>query len=255
MSRNNITISILTAVILIWIVNALFTATRAKLLDLAGPALKFSYSVSRSFKSFFLPESKLKAENILLKDHIEVMKNKLVRQDELALENIRLKRLLDFKEKTRFKTISARVIGRDPASWTSVIYIDKGTDDGIRRYMAVTTDKGFVGRVIEAGSSSAKAMFITDPDSRIGTVIQRTRHDGLLYGTLSQQCRMVYISLDADVWPRDLVVTSGRGTSIPKGLLIGVVEDVFIDKSGLYQTAIVKPAVDLSKVEELLCIE
>jgi rod shape-determining protein MreC len=254
-SRNNVTVSILTAVVLIWVVNAIFTATRAKILDVAKPALEVSSKVSKKIKSSVPPQSKIEKENRFLYDQIDILKNKLVQLDEFRLENDRLKNLLGFKTKTSSNTISAQVIGRDPSNWTSIIYIDKGKEDGIEKYMAVTTDKGLVGRVVEVGGSTAKAMFITDPDSRIGVLVQRTRHDGLLYGTLSRQCQVVYMALDADVWPGDLIVSSGLGTSIPKGLLVGTVEDVFIDKSGLYQSAVVKPAVDLSRVEEVLCIE
>lgn len=255
MNRNNITVSILTAVLLIWFVNAIFTATRARFLDIAKPFLKVSNISSRKLKSFLVPEDRLSKENQLLKSEIEVMKNKLVQLDELYSENERLRKLLDFKKRLDYKTVSARVIGRDPSNWTSVIYIDKGKDDGIKKYMAVTTDKGLLGRTISVGSSSSKVMFITDPDSRIGVLTQRTRHDGLLYGTLTRECQMVYISLDADVWPGDLVVSSGTGGSIPKGLLVGTIKDVFVDKSGLYQTAIVRPVVDLSRAEEVLCME
>lgn len=257
MSRNNITISILTAVVLIWVVNTVFTATRAKILDIVKPALKISQTISRKIRSISLiPQSSLSKENALLREEIETMKSKLVGQDELTSENNRLRKLLDFKKKQASnRAISAQVIGRDPSNWTNIIFVDKGKDDGIKKYMAVTTDKGLVGRVIEVGSSSAKVMFITDPDSRIGVLVQRTRHDGLLYGTLSRKCQMVYIPLEADIWPGDLIVSSGLGISVPKGLLVGTIEDVFIDKSGLYQSAIIKPAVDLSRVEEVLCIE
>lgn len=255
MSRNNITVSILTAVVLIWVVNAIFTATRAKIIDIAKPTLNVSRKVSTKVKSAITPESRVSKENKLLRDQIDIMKNRLVKLDELGLENVRLRDLLKFKSQSGNKTISAQVIGRDPSNWTSIIYIDKGSDDGINKYMAVTTDKGLVGRVVEAGSATAMVMFITDPDSRIGVLIQRSRHDGLLYGTLSRQCQAVYLALDADVWPGDLVLSSGLGSSVPKGLLVGTVEDVFIDKSGLYQSAVVKPAVDLSRIEEVLCME
>ncbi|MFH1753386.1 MAG: rod shape-determining protein MreC [Candidatus Omnitrophota bacterium] len=255
MSRNNITVSILTAVVLIWVVNAIFTATRAKIIDIAKPTLKVSHKVTTKVKSAIIPESRLAKDNKLLRDQIDIMKNKLVKLDELEFENSRLKDLLSFKKNTTSKTISAQVIGRDPSNWTSIIYIDKGSDDGIKKYMAVTTDKGLVGRVVEVGSATAKVMFITDPDSRIGVLIQRSRHDGLLYGTLGRQCQAGYLALDADVWPGDLVISSGLGSSVPKGLLVGTVEDVFIDRSGLYQSAVVKPAVDLSRIEEVLCME
>ncbi|NQT06538.1 MAG: rod shape-determining protein MreC [Candidatus Omnitrophica bacterium] len=255
MNRNNITISILTAVVLIWAVNLLFTATRSKILDIVEPVFKSSHNISRKVISSVFPESRLAEENRILKEKIEIIRKRLVELDEVIRENNRLKKLLNFKKYTKYKTLSARIIGRDPSNWTSIIFIDKGKKDGIKKYTAVVTDKGLLGRVIEQGASSAKVMFVTDPDSRVGVLIERTRHDGLLYGTLSRQCQMVFISLNADVWPGDLVITSGLGGSIPKGILVGTVEDVFIDKSGLYQTAIVKPAVDLSRVEEVLCIE
>lgn len=255
MNRNNITISILTAIVLIWLINSIFSALRTKILDITRPALSASYQISHKVKSFIFAETGLAKKNNLLKSQIEVMKAKIAGLDEFVLENKRLKKLLDFKKSASRNAVSAQVIGRDPSNWTSIIYIDKGADDNIKKYMAVTTDKGLVGRVIEAGQASAKVMFITDPDSRIGILIQRTRHDGLLCGTLSRQCRMLYIHLEADIWPGDLVVSSGLGGSFPKGLMIGTVEDVFIDKSGLYQTAVIKPSVDLSRVEEVLCVE
>lgn len=255
MSRKNIVISVLTAILLFWIVNAVFTATRTKFLDLARPALKFSSNTINKVKSLILPETELSRENRILKDSLEIMKSRLVRLEELELENGRLRGLLEFKKNTPYKTVSARVIGRDPSNWTNIIYIDKGKDDGIKKYMAVTTAKGLAGRVVEAGESSAKVMCITDPDSRIGVLIQDTRHDGLLCGALNSRCRMEYIPLEADVWPGDLIVSSGSGGTVPEGLLVGVVEDVFVDKNGLYQSAVIKPAVDLSKLEEVLCIE
>jgi len=256
-NRSNLTVSILTAVILIWVINAVFTATRSKILDAAKPVLLSSQRLTNKLKSVFLPETQLARENKLLRDQIEIMKNRLVELDEAKLENERLRRLLNFKtiiEKER-KSIAARVIGRDPSNWTSIIYVDKGADDGIKKYMAVTTDKGLIGRVIEVGAASSKVMYISDPDSRIGVLIERTRHDGLLYGTLSRGCQMIYLDLDADVWPGDIVLSSGLGYQVPKGLLVGTIEDVFIDKSGLYQCAVVNPAVDLSRAEEVLCIE
>ncbi len=255
MNRNNLTVSILIAVFLIWIVNSVFTSTRARFVDAAKPALSLSNRITKKIKSVFEPETKLTRENKLLKNQIEILQNRLVKLDELSLENDRLKSLLAFKKKTHAKTVSAQIIGRDPSNWTSIILINKGKDDGVKKYMAVSTDKGLIGRVIEVGEYSSKVMFITDPDSRIGVLIRRTRHDGLLYGTLSRECEMAYLSLDADVWPGDLVITSGLGATVPKGLLVGKVEDVFIDKSGLYQSAVIKPAVDMSRIEEVLCIE
>ncbi|MGH7198072.1 MAG: rod shape-determining protein MreC, partial [Candidatus Omnitrophota bacterium] len=115
---------------------------------------------------------------------------------ELLQENARLAGLVGLK--TAFppevrNKIFARVIGRSPVSWNSAFLIDKGADKGIHTQMLVLSGGSLVGRVIEVGPQTSKVLLITDPNSRIGVLLQRTRHQGILYGTSSGECRMKYL--------------------------------------------------------------
>lgn len=193
-------------------------------------------------------------QNERFKKEIDLLKNKLNIQQELRLENARLKGLLSFKEKSPFKLIASRVIGRSPDTWSSSIIIDKGRHSGIQRDMAVITYLGLVGRIIEVQESTSKILLINDPGFGISTIVQRSRQEGLVSGTLGAHLIMKYLPEGADINIGDIIITSGLNDAYPKGLLIGSVIEVAKELSGLSYFAIIKPAVNLSNIEEVLVI-
>jgi rod shape-determining protein MreC len=182
-------------------------------------------------------------------------KDEIARLNEYRSENQRLKALLDFRRELPIQTIPAFVIGRDPSNWANSVIIDRGEDRGIQTNRAVLTARGLVGRVVEVGKSSGKVLLITDPNSKVGVIIQRNRQGGLLVGRPDGRCKMIYISPDADVCAGDEVITAGYGSIFPKGIMAGKVVDVGKEPGRLYKYAIVKPAQDLSRIEEVLCIK
>ena len=115
--------------------------------------------------------------------------------------------------------------------------------------------RGLVGRVLEVGRYSSRILLITDPNSKVGTVIQRNRQGGILVGRPDGRCKMIYIALDSDVTKGDKVITAGFGSVFPKGILIGEVLSVGKEPGRLYKYAIVRPAQDMTKLEEVLCIK
>ncbi len=180
------------------------------------------------------------------------------RIDELKIlsdENERLKNFINFRKNIPYYTVPASIIGRDPSNWSNSIIIDKGSGDGVRQNRAVLSTKGLVGRVLEVGRRSAKILLISDPNSKVGVMIQRNRQGGILTGRPDGRCKMIYISLDSDVAPGDKVITAGLGEIFPKGVLVGEVIKVDKEPGRLYKYAVVKTADDLSRLEEVLCIK
>lgn len=182
------------------------------------------------------------------------MRQKLNTLNEIYLENMRLKNLLSFKQQSPYKLIAARVIGRSLDSWSSVVLIDKGSFSGIKRGMVAITYLGLLGRVIETTKSTSKILLISDPNLSISGVVQRSRQEGLVSGTLGTHLIMKYLPEEADIRISDTIVTSGLNAAYPKGLLIGKVVDINKEFSGLSRYAIIKPAVNLSDIEEVLVI-
>ncbi len=132
--------------------------------------------------------------------------------------------------------------------------LDKGRYNGIKPGMVVISPTGLVGTVIESAQDSAKVLLINDPNQGVSSIIQRSRQEGLVSGTLGTNLIMRYLPDDADIAVGDLVVTSELSQLYPKGILVGRVVNLGKEFSGLNRYALVKPAVDLANIEEVLVI-
>lgn len=193
-------------------------------------------------------------ENERLKKEISSLRQRINTAEELSLENKRLRALLSFKQNSLFTLVAARVIARDPSNWSSVIIIDKGKRDGIKPSLAVITKQGLVGKVIEVGNVTSKIMLITDPNLGVSALLQRSRQEGLVSGTLENLLIMRYLSADIDIKVSDVVITSGLSQIYPKGIIIGRVIEIGREYSGLQHFAMIKPEVNFSALEEVLVV-
>jgi len=193
-------------------------------------------------------------DNERLKKENDFLRNKLNGLNEIYLENLRLKNSLSFKQSSALKFISARVIARPADNWSTGLIIDKGAVNGIRKGMAAVNYLGLAGRVVETTGSTSKIMLLSDPNLGVSSLVQRSRQEGLVCGTLGANLLMKYLPEDADIKLNDVIVTSGLNDTYPKGLFIGTVIDVGKEFSGLSRYAVVKPAVSLSSIEEILIV-
>lgn len=190
-----------------------------------------------------------------LKKEYLILKDRLSGFDEVQKENSRLARLLEFKRGLVYSSIAANVVGRDPDTWNSVIMIDRGQEDGIEIGMPVISAFGVVGKVLEAGASKSKVMLLTDPGFSVASLAKRSREVGMVSGSLSGICRMRYLSGDADVQVGDVILTSKLSAAFPEGLLVGEVVEAHTDDNSLAMFCLVKPAAELSQLEEVLVIQ
>ena len=198
-------------------------------------------------------------QNRMLRNEVEELRVQNLEANEAFAENVRLKALLGYKqEKTQFDLVPAHVIGRDSATWSGTIMIDRGTASGVRENMPVVTEKGLVGVVIEAAPYSSKVRLILDPRAAVGALVQRqeSRVAGIIEGDPANPLmpRMKNIPKSADVIDGDIVVTSGFGGVYPKGILIGIVQTLKNDEGGLLKYAVLEPAVDFQKLEDVAVI-
>jgi rod shape-determining protein MreC len=173
---------------------------------------------------------------------------------ESSLENRRLRELLGFKKKLPYHFIPAEIIGRDPSSWFRTLLIDKGADNGIRRGSAVMTARGIVGKVIATQKTTAKVLLIIDSNSALDILVQRSRAKGIVEGRTEELCELRFVSKTEDIQNGDVIITSGLDEIIPKGLVVGSVVNVVRNSPGFFQLVEVRPAVDFSKLEEVLVV-
>jgi rod shape-determining protein MreC len=148
--------------------------------------------------------------------------------------------------------VEARVIGFPPENESRAVTIDKGSAAGVHRDDGVLAAGGVVGRVASVGPFSSSVVLITDYTSRIPAVVRRGRWWGIARGNLTS-VRVEYVPEDAPMRVGDVVVT-GEGRSFHAGVPIGNVTAIERGDATLYQTAIVKPAVELGALDRVVVV-
>ncbi|HHX23088.1 MAG TPA: rod shape-determining protein MreC [Thermoanaerobacterales bacterium] len=201
----------------------------------------------------------LQQENEELKKEVAELLHYKQNLVEFQRENADLRNLLGFKERSfQYDLEAAEVIARDSGNWFNIILIDKGEKHGIKKDMAVITDKGLVGYTISTAPNTSKVMIITDERSSVSAMLQRTRDNGIVKGTIdpapSGYLKMDYLPQDANLVKGDIVISSGLGGLIPKGIVIGEVIEAKKEPHDLMQYAIIKPAVDFQRLEHVFVI-
>jgi rod shape-determining protein MreC len=195
----------------------------------------------------------VRAENRQLKDEIEHMRLDQVRLAEDAAQARRLQTLLAFKEQFISRTVAAQVIGSSGSDLSRIVYIDKGENAGIKRDMAVMTADGIVGKVLLVYPSVSQVLLISDQSSGVGALLEKTRLQGVLRGTANGEVVLERVMSDEQVPVGETVLTSGGDQIFPKGLPVGTVAKVGNGKD-LFLNIRIKPAANLSKLEEVLVL-
>jgi rod shape-determining protein MreC len=189
----------------------------------------------------------------------ELRRLELERQQLLAerAEAERLRRLLAFAEESpERRYLGARVIGvRLGTAGRQVLTVDRGAGDGIARMMPVVVAEGVVGRVSAVSDSSADVLVLTDSTSSIAVRVDRTRARANVRGLGKPDgARLEYALRTEDMIEGDLLVTSGTDGVFPRGLPVGKVTQLNRTGHGLFQDARVVPAVDVTRLEEVLVV-
>lgn len=207
--------------------------------------------------NYFKDINRLKEENRDLKEQLLLQSAKLSQMEYIKAENERLSSLLQMDNKyADFPTVGAKVIAKDPGNWYNTFVIDKGSDDGLAKDMAVLSGDGLVGRIKECGRNYSKVIAIIDDSNAITGQNIRTEDIGYITGDLSNKgkCKMEYIDFDAEIIEGDEIVTSNLSSMFPPGLKIGYVKSVSADNNGVTKYAKIEPAADFQHMENVLVI-
>jgi rod shape-determining protein MreC len=194
-------------------------------------------------------------QNQDLKNEIARLRLEQAQLAEDAMQGHRLQELLRFQQHYVASTVAAQVIGTSGTDQSRVLYIDKGSKDGLKVDQAVITPDGIVGKLRDVSSNTAQVLVINDQSSGAGVLLATTRIRAILHG--SQGGRIVISNLTPDerIKPGEQVLTSGGDQVYPRGLAVGTIESIAPDlEHQPYTTIVVKPATNLFQLEEVLVI-
>lgn len=150
---------------------------------------------------------------------------------ELESKNQKLEELLGLARSKKIEGIPAAVIGRSADHWWQQVTLGRGSNDGVKEGAVVMSPGGLVGRVTQTTANTSRVLLLSDPSSRVGVVISRSRFMGYLRGKTGNRAVMEFFEKVPDVRKDDIVTTSSFSQLYPAGIPIGRVESVDLTKS------------------------
>lgn len=167
-------------------------------------------------------------ESLLLNAKTQELQQRLI---ELESQNQKLKELLGYAAQKPKSGVSAPVVGRGADHWWQQVILGRGSNDGVQNGYTVSAPGGVVGRVVEVTPNTSRVLLLSDPSSRVGVMISRSRSMGYLRGQSMNRATMEFFDKVPDVRRGDAVATSAFSQLFPAGLTVGRVESVNLNKS------------------------
>lgn len=212
--------------------------------------------MSDNFKTM----KEMKKENSELQSKVDdlTIDNTRLRQEQYELDRLRELYKLD-ENYSDYEKIGAHVIANNGNNWFSDFTIDKGSNDGIKVNCNVLAGSGLVGIVTEVGPDYARVRSIIDDASNVSAVTLSTSDTCMVRGdlTLIADGRIRFEKLannDNKIEVGEQVVTSHVSNRYVQGLFIGYISEIKVDSNNLTRSGYITPAVDFSKLQEVLVI-
>jgi len=197
-------------------------------------------------------------ENILLQEQVHKLEALTNYQEEILKENERLRLALDWQTSSPYKLVPREIIGRPAIFGMSKLIIAWDTTQKLSVGTPVVTFCGdkltALGVVSEVNAGLGHVMLITDPACEVWGLVVRTKEQGIVQGTGGAKLLLKFLLPDADVIAGDEIVTAGLGGIFPRGLKLGVVENVSMTKDGLGRVATVAPEARTDAVNEVFLV-
>jgi len=191
-----------------------------------------------------------KKNSVLRKENTRLAFENYQLQDAL-LENIRLRKLLQFKYKVNYKLVPAKVIGHSPQDIVTGLILASEEIVDIANNAAVMTADGLVGKIVKVSNDYAICQILLDPNNRVSAKVQRNRQLGMIKWDGANGYLLDHISNTISILEGDVIFTSGLSQIYPANIKIGVVTGVELNEQSLFQTILVTPVVNFNRVEEV----
>jgi rod shape-determining protein MreC len=197
----------------------------------------------------------LRRENTALREMNLSLSDEVSRLREARLENLRLRQLIELKEKGEYRYIAAEIVGKNLQLLRNTVTLNVGQDDGVRVNMPIVSESGLVGKVVSTTARYAVGQILLNKDLRVSAKVQRSRVDGVLRWNGSRNLLLQNVARTDDVQPGDLVITSDYSAFFPRGIRVGIVSETRPMPGSLFQIVTVKPSVDFTALEEVFIMQ
>jgi rod shape-determining protein MreC len=199
--------------------------------------------------------SSLRQQNSLLESENSQIQTQLIQLQQELSQAQAINALVGFaRVHPENQYVAATVIGRDLSPFIKYVFIDAGSDDGLRHGMPVVTQDGLVGRIDAVTAGGARVQLITDPGSAVNVRLQTSNIEAVLTGSLTGDLSLEMLPREADISVGEIVLTSGLGGSYPPNIFIGQIQSIQNLENELFKYATIQPLVDFSDLSVVLVI-
>lgn len=234
------------------------------------PAENFFWKIALPFQKIFYFSGQKIAKEISFLKSISQLKNeneKLLKENQILSaqnsslmdqkkENETLRQQLDLAPRKEYSMEAGFVIGRDPRGLENWIMIDKGEKNGIEKGMPVVVSEGIlVGTVKDVYKNNSRILLLNDTESIINVKNVQTEAKGILKGEYNLGIIMDLVDHAEVLNVGDDVTTSGLGEAIPKGLLVGKIQEIYETPDKLFWQAVISPKIKYSQLEVVFVIK
>ena len=203
----------------------------------------------------------LQAENDRLKAEIAELEAAAREGEADSKENERLRELLELRPKNRsFDLESATVTARSSTNWSSTLTLSKGSDQGVAAGDCVVDSAwNLVGIIDTVGTNWSTMLTVVDANLEMGAFLSRTESIAILEGDFALmgegKLKLTYLPENTELITGDLVLTSSMGGNYPSDLVVGSIESIHTDASGISRYAVIAPAADLDSLVQVFIIK
>jgi rod shape-determining protein MreC len=215
-------------------------------------------TVTNAVTGYFASIANLRSaqdENDALKQRIQELEVEVKAKEDLAAENTRLSQLLDLKGKSKYKVLTARIIGRDPSIWFDSSIIDRGSLDGVKINMPVVTNGGLLGRVTAVGPLTSQVDLLTRDKSGVGAVVGEVSGSnalGVVVGSSKRDVlEMRYVAGSVEVQAGQSVYTTGQDGIYPAGLKVGEIVQAESGSATTPHKIVIRPTAGIERAQEV----
>jgi rod shape-determining protein MreC len=220
-----------------------------------GRGAAWSVDGARGLWNNYVALRHLREDDDQLRAEVGDLRMRNAQLESRAAEADRLAALLGFRDAhAEVQTLAARVIGATPDPASHMVFINRGSRDGVRRDLGVITPEGVVGKVFAVYPDTSQVLLLTDKESGVGALLGGSRAQGPVRGTGEPLLGLEFISNDTKVEPGEKILTSGQDRIFPKDLPVGTVTQVQPDRHTPFLKISVKPAARLDGLEEVLVL-
>jgi len=196
----------------------------------------------------------LQQENNILRENNIRLSNENSNLREAKLENIRLTKLLQFKQASNLSLVSARIVNKSVVQMRNTITLNVGEADSVYVNMPVITADGLVGKIVSTSKNFSVAQILINKDMRVTVKVQRSRVDGILYYDGVSDLLVKNIPKNADVNSGDVLITSEYSNVYPPGIPVGIITETG-NLDNLFKKVVVSPLIDFLNLENVFVLK